>query len=160
MCKPASYEYMSSDDCIYLHNIHALSRYNTLASPIKILSEVFQSLPQKQVTLSIFFFSPSWMNLACCRTFFFLNGLITYVCESVRLFTKRHVFEMRPWFYVYQWSVSFYCWILSHDFIWVCLSILRLWPSRLFLDFGQLWVKWLWQFVRDKQLLRARCSLW
>ena len=40
------------------------------------------------------------MNLACYRTFKKKNGLMKYVCESVRLFTKRHVFEMCPWFYM------------------------------------------------------------
>ena len=57
MHKPEAYQYMSSDTCICLCHTHSLSRYNILPSPIKILPEVLQSLPQKQVTLSIFFFS-------------------------------------------------------------------------------------------------------
>lgn len=144
MCKPESYQHMSSDNCICLRNIHALSRYNTWPSPNKILSEVFHSTEETSNSFNLFLF-PSWMNLACCRTL--KKKKRTHnVCVwmGTRLFTKHHVFEMCPWFYMYQWSVPFYCWILSHDFISVCVSILHLWPSRLFLDFGQFWIKWLW----------------
>lgn len=91
MCKPESYQHMSSDNCICLRNIHALSRYNTWPSPNKILSEVFHSTEETSNSFNLFLF-PSWMNLACCRTLKKKKGLITYVCEWVQGFSPSIMF--------------------------------------------------------------------